>query len=299
MRQLNHPKIDDAVPEYVLNVEPDESNSKRSIKLSELKGNVIVLYWYSKCKYQPEVPGILGKLAHIYTNDVQVYIIYNDQEKIVRQIKSKYPELKICVGPTQHNEELFCHSSSNHAVILNRAGEIVTYGNNIPFEFIVTRLVKGEEFLGSELNFLKLFPREHKMNAYVKIYDSFFEFEKCSFTDTIKGSVLKNNGYSLNCANVTGNQVYHIVTSIDPVKFHFEKFDSTLLNHRYNFCYGINQLKYSDRQGDYDLELANQKFKETAKNKLDSIFGVNSFIQIKEKDTVLIIRNKVPTNKTS
>jgi len=290
-QQLMHPKIGETIPEYVLQMETQDLSQTQWVSLEELTGNVIVLYWFGNCKYHTEVPEVLGKLINTYKEDLKIFIINSTQSDAVKRIKLKYPELFICNGGNQHQEKTFCHSSSQHSVILDKKGKIVTYGSLIPFEWIIPKLINREEFSNSEQNILELFPKEHKMKAYVKLHDNFLDFEKCEFVDTLNVNFLLGSDFSLNCANLTGKQIYQLITKVKPSRYQLEKVDSTKFYQSYNFSYCINELKYRDKQGNIDRGLAKRFFNESVKLKIDSLFKVQSSIEIVGRDTTLIFRN--------
>lgn len=288
MRILNHPQRTEDAPKYILHVLEHNLNEEKLVNLDELKGKVVVLYWFGKCKYHPTVPDNLGELARKYKDDLNIYIISHSINKPIEEIKNKYPELNICEGENQHKETVFGHSASQHTVLIDRDGKILTYGD-FPIDWCVEKLIKGEEFLQSEFNILDFYAREHKMHAYVKLHNEFLAFERCNFTDSQDAKALLCTDYSINCANLTGRQLYQIVTKTSHSQITFKDVDSVLFSNRFNFCYGINELKYIDTDGKYNFELAKVEFKQAVKGKLDSIFDVNSSLMINGKDSVLVI----------
>jgi hypothetical protein len=290
-QQLVHPKIGEKVPEYVLKIVNEDLSQEQLVSLEELRGKVVVLYWFGNCKYHTQVPEALGELTKTFSQDLKIFIINGTQSNAVKQIKLKYPELNICFGGNQHREKMFCHSSSQHSVIFDKEGKIVTYGSNIPHEWIVPRLVKGEKLSAPELNILRHSPLEHKMSAFVKVYDEFFEFNTCHFSDSLNICSLNLSGSTINCANMTGIQIYELLTRIESRKFHFEEVDTVKLYQRYNLAFGINLLKFIDKKGNIDHALAKRNFEEALKTKLDSIFNVYSSKQVFESDTILNFKN--------
>lgn len=289
-QQLMHPKIGETIPEYVLQMETQDLSQTQWVSLEELTGNVIVLYWFGNCKYHTEVPEVLGELTNIFSEGLKVFIINGTQSNAVKQIKLKYPELNICYGGNQHKEKIFCHSSSQHSVIIDKDGKIVTFGSFIPFEWIVPKLMKNEEISAAELNLLKYFPTDHKMNAFVKLHDEFFESQACSFSDSKNITAWNFGSSSINCANMTGIQIYELLTKIESSKFRFEKIDTSLINQRYNLAFGINLLKFQDKKGNINYDLARRIFEENLKTKLDSIFDVYSSKQVLGNDTIMEIK---------
>jgi thiol-disulfide isomerase/thioredoxin len=289
--QSEHPKVGSFAPDYTLYLDTIGSGKTIPVKLNEIRGKVVLLFWYSKCPGAKDLFPILGELSNKYRDKLLVYIISDYNEIPVLDIKNKYPELNLCRIKgriIKYKENVFPYPNSYHTVLLDKKGKIRAYNFASFLKALTEKLVLDNDFSEMEKATIKILELYHKIDLELDNQNEILIYQKANLNDSISFNYSDLNRIIIH--NKSGFQIYEEITGIKKRDFNFNEVDTSVLATKYNFVYGIATRDYFFRKGGVDNLRLQSVFKDSTMNKLNNIFNLNATIVISNLDTTIVFQ---------